>query len=74
MLTAVRNARFHQPVAPGCLLIYRAELLVRAGSLYSFRTTTSVGDQLIAEAELLLHIDPLSSTPSILPLIPGDGS
>ena len=74
MLTAVRNARFHQPVSPGCLLIYRAELLVRAGSLYSFHATTSVGDLFIAEAELLLFIGALSSTASTPSWVPGDGS
>jgi 3-hydroxyacyl-[acyl-carrier-protein] dehydratase len=72
-LTAVRNARFRLPVVPGSLLIYRAELLVRAGPLYSFRATTSVGDSLIAEVELLLHLGPLLSAAST-PSVPGDGS
>lgn len=62
MLTAVRNARFHHPVSPGCLLTYQAELLMRAGALHCFQATTTVDGQLIAQAELVLSLGPATST------------
>jgi len=63
MLSALRSARFHRPVSPGCLLVYQAELIGRAGPLHSFRATTRVRDQLVAEAELILTV---GSGPSAL--------
>jgi 3-hydroxyacyl-[acyl-carrier-protein] dehydratase len=59
MLSALRSARFHQPVS----LVYQAELIGRAGPLHSFRATTRVRDQLVAEAELILTV---GSGPSAL--------
>lgn len=63
MLSALRSARFHRPVPPGCQLVYQAELIGRAGPLHSFRATTRVRDQLVAEAELILTVGAGPSLP-----------
>lgn len=55
-LASIRSARFHHSVTPGASLIYKAELLARAGGLRQFRASVHSADRLIAEAELCLAL------------------
>jgi 3-hydroxyacyl-[acyl-carrier-protein] dehydratase len=56
-LASVQFARFRQVVRPGALLIYRATLTVKAGSLFSFKAVTSVGGEDVADAQICVSIN-----------------
>jgi 3-hydroxyacyl-[acyl-carrier-protein] dehydratase len=55
-LALVRSARFYRVARPGVLLVYRATLILKAGSLFSFKAATSVDGDDVADAEICISV------------------
>ena len=53
LLVAIENARFRRPVVPGDALTLHAELKRYARGIWWLSTRAKVGDQLVAEADLM---------------------
>jgi beta-hydroxyacyl-ACP dehydratase FabZ len=52
----IDSARFRKPVLPGDQVRFELELLKRRGAIWSFKGNAFVGENLVAEAELLATI------------------
>ena len=52
----IDNARFRHPVFPGDTLDIRVEVTKRRGPIWAFKGTASVGETVVAEAELMATI------------------
>ncbi|MDB5819674.1 MAG: 3-hydroxyacyl-[acyl-carrier-protein] dehydratase FabZ [Rhizobacter sp.] len=49
----IDNARFKRPVEPGDQLLLEVELLRNRGGIYKFKAVARVGENVVAEAELM---------------------
>lgn len=54
--SGIDRARFRRPVVPGDQIRFELELIKRRRSFWRFRGKAYVGDQLVAEAEMLATI------------------
>jgi len=57
-LAGLDKVRFRKPVRPGDQLILKLKLLKQRGPVFKMRGEAFVGDQLVAEAELMASVDP----------------
>jgi 3-hydroxyacyl-[acyl-carrier-protein] dehydratase len=56
-LMGLDKVRFRKPVRPGDQLILKLEVLKQRGAIFKMKGEALVGDQLVAEAELMATID-----------------
>jgi 3-hydroxymyristoyl/3-hydroxydecanoyl-(acyl carrier protein) dehydratase len=54
--TSLDSVRFRQPVRPGDQLICEVELLRRRGTHFKMRGVARVGDNIVAEAEVMASV------------------
>jgi 3-hydroxyacyl-[acyl-carrier-protein] dehydratase len=52
----IDNARFKKPVVPGDQLLLEASILRTMRGIWKFATSARVGDQIVAEAELMCTV------------------
>lgn len=52
-LVGIDNCRFKQPVEPGDQLILKVELLRNVKNIWKFSTEASVGDEVVASADVM---------------------
>jgi beta-hydroxyacyl-ACP dehydratase FabZ len=55
---AIEKAKFRKPVVPGDVLTLDVTPLRKGGTIWKLRGEAKVGDQLVAEAELMAAIQP----------------
>jgi len=64
--SGIDNARFRKPVVPGDQLRLSLDLIKHRGILWKFRGIATVGEDLVAEAELLASVIDKDSSPKVI--------
>lgn len=62
LLSAIRTMKFLSAVRPEEEILLRAEKLAHVGQLWQFATQATVGENLVAEGQLVLNLTPKSSS------------
>ena len=61
LLSAIRSMKFLRAVRPGDELRLRAEKLAQVGELFQFQVQARVGEEVVAEGQLVLNVSRESS-------------
>ncbi|MGI8431944.1 MAG: 3-hydroxyacyl-ACP dehydratase FabZ family protein [Chthoniobacterales bacterium] len=65
LLSAIRAMKFFRAVRPGEEIVLRAEKLAQVAELLQFQVRASVGDEVVAEGQLVLNVSAQSSTAAL---------
>ena len=65
LLSAIRSMKFLRAVRPGEEIVLRAEKLAQVAELLQFQVRASVGDEVVAEGQLVLNVSAESSAAAL---------
>ena len=65
LLSAIRSMKFLRAVRPGEEIVLRAEKLAQLAELLQFQVRASVGEEVVAEGQLVLNVSAESSAAAL---------